>query len=515
MLPRLPRHTPCRPPGALGVALLSAALLLAGCGTTTVNPVTGETERTVMSEQDEIETGAKQHEKILQEYGVYDNPRVQAYVNEVGQKLAAQSHRAQLKWTFTVLDSTEINAFALPGGYVYVTRGIMAYLDSEAELAGVIGHEIGHVTARHGARQATRQQTAGIGVVVASVLGAVVEGVTGIRGTSDLVNQVSQTAAQGYIASYSREQESQADALGAEYLVRNHYNPQNMVDVIKVLKNQERFAADMAKAEGKPAPSGPSWLASHPSNDKRLADITDIAARYAGQNAGQYDGNQRERYLGAIEGMTFGDSRAQGVTRGRNFYHEGLGFALTAPEGWRIQNSPAAIVMVNGAGDAGMAVKLVPPGKGNTPDEVVRGLVGSEQGGHTEPRSFNGLSAVHFDGVVRNDKGQGKNVSLTVVGGPGGHLYLMQQAGKDPAALQRNAAPLREAEASFRPLTAVDRQAARPWGLKAVAFPRGGFPELARSSPLPSPVEPRLKLINGVYGGEPDPRPGQLVKVVQ
>lgn len=494
----------------LAVVAVSFATLLSGCGTTMVNPVTGETERTVMSEQDEIAQGRKAHEKILQEYGVYDNPRVQAYVNELGQKLAAQSHRAHLTWTFTVLDSTEINAFALPGGFVYVTRGIMAYLDSEAELAGVIGHEIGHVTARHGARQATRQQTAGIGVLLATVLGVVVEGATGLKGTSDLVSKVSQTAAQGYVASYSREQESQADELGAEYLVRNHYNPQNMVDVIKVLKNQERFAADMAKAEGKPAPSGPNWLASHPSNDKRLADITDIAARYTGH----YADNQRERYLGVIDGMTFGDSREQGVTRGRHFYHEGLGFALTAPEGWRIQNTPAAIAVVNGAGDAGMVVKLVPQGSGNSPEEVMRGLVKSAEG-RTEQRSFHGLNAVHFDGVVRDDKGQSKSLSVTVVNGPGGRQYLMQQAGKDAPTLQRNAQPLREAESSFRPLTAADRLAARPWGLKTTAFPRGGFGELARSSPLPNPAEPRLKLINGAYGDEPEPRPGQLVKVVQ
>src|SRR5678816_4510871 len=109
------------------------------------------------------------------EYGAYDDPKLQAYVGELGQRLAAQSHRANLQWTFTVLDSPEINAFALPGGYVYVTRGIMAYLDSEAELAGVMGHEIGHVTARHGAQRATRGQTAGIGVAAATILGAVLE----------------------------------------------------------------------------------------------------------------------------------------------------------------------------------------------------------------------------------------------------------------------------------------------------------------------------------------------------
>src|ERR1700752_1445220 len=145
--------------------LLMAALLLSACGTQMVNPVTGRTELSVMDEATEIQEGAKAHEGVVQEYGVYPDLKLQAYVNELGQKLASQSPRANLKWTFTVLDSPDINAFAWPGGYVYVTRGIMAYLDSEAELAGVMGHEIGHVTARHGAQRATREQTAGIGVM--------------------------------------------------------------------------------------------------------------------------------------------------------------------------------------------------------------------------------------------------------------------------------------------------------------------------------------------------------------
>jgi predicted Zn-dependent protease len=317
--------------------------LLAGCGSKVVNPVTGRAERTVMDETTEVAEGAKAHQEVLADYGVYANPRLQAYVDEVGQKLARQSHRANLKWTFTVLDSPEINAFALPGGYVYITRGIMAYLDSEAELAGVIGHEIGHVTARHGAQRATRQQQAGLGVLAATVLGAVLES-RGVGGATEMASQVSQGVAAGYVAKYSREQETQADQLGAEYLARNRYNPQNMVDVIGVLKNQEQYAADQARAEGRQALTGGNWLSSHPSNDQRLADIRQYAARYQGQ----YGDDSRARYLQAIDGMVFGDSREQGVVRGRNFYHEDLGIALTAPAGWQVQNSPEAITLVNG-----------------------------------------------------------------------------------------------------------------------------------------------------------------------
>lgn len=236
------------------VSSLLCAGLLVGCGSMVVNPVTGEEERTVMDESAEVAEGQKEHQQVLQEYGAYANPAVQAYVNDLGQRLAAHSHRTQLEWHFTVLDSPEINAFALPGGYVYVTRGIMAYLDSEADLAGVMGHEIGHVTARHGAQRATRQQNAGLGVFAASVLGAVLES-QGVSGAGRMAGQVSQTVAAGYVASYGRDQELQADGLGAEYLSRSHYDPRNMVDVITVLKNQERFAADQAQAEGRAAPA--------------------------------------------------------------------------------------------------------------------------------------------------------------------------------------------------------------------------------------------------------------------
>jgi len=499
------RMRPVRP-------LLLAALLLSACASQVVNPVTGRTELSVMDEAAEVKEGGKSHEEVLKEYGAYADPRLQAYVDGLGQKLSAQSHRANLKWTFTVLDSPEINAFALPGGYVYVTRGIMAYLESEAELAGVMGHEIGHVTARHGAQRATRQQAAGIGVLAASVLGAVLEGY-GVSGAGNLASQVSQTAAAGYIASYSRDQESQADQLGAEYLSRNRYDPQNMIDVIQVLKRQEQFAADAAKAEGKPVPSGSNWLASHPANDKRLADIQAYAARYKGQEGYVDDG--RARYLQAIAGMSFGDSAEQGLVRGRNFYHEELGIALTAPAGWKIRNTPEAITVVNGAGDAALVVRVVPPKAGSTHDEVIRNVL-KPVDGRTEPRTLHGLAATHFTGTVRSAQGQSRAVAVTLVTGPGDRNYWLQPAAKSGDARQRAQAGLTEAEASFRAMSAADRAAAKPWSVQAVPYPRGGFAELAKASPLPpATAEAQLKLMNGLYGGGTPPKPGELVKVVR
>ena len=486
--------------------LILASALLAGCGSAVLNPVTGQTERSVMSEQDEVAEGAKAHQQVLQEYGVVKDAKVQAYVNNLGQRLAKLSHREQLQWHFTVLDSPEINAFALPGGYVYVTRGIMAYLQTEAELAGVMGHEIGHVTARHGAQRATRQQDAGLGVLAATVLGAVLES-QGVSGAERLASQVSQTAAAGYVASYGREQELQADGLGAEYLARNAYDPRNMVRVIGVLKDQERFAADQARAAGRPAPTGNSWLASHPSNDARLQQITQLAAQYQGN----YSDEGRDRYLQVLRGLPFGESVEQGLTRGPNFYHPVLGFALTAPAGWQIQNEAEQLAVVNATGDAALLVQVVPPTAGKTHEEVIRKLLQPSQG-RVERLTLNGLAATHFVGSRTSAQGQVQPLDVTLVSGPQDRLYLLRPAGKS-AALRAAQTALTQVQGSFRPMGSAERAAARAWTIKTVAYPRGGFAELARVSPLPS-AQQQLRLINGFYtGGEP--KPGQWVKVVE
>jgi predicted Zn-dependent protease len=283
-----------------------------------------------------------------------------------------------------------------------------------------------------------------------------------------------------------------------------------MVDVIGVLKDQERFAADQARAEGRAAPSGTNWLSSHPSNDQRLADIKRIAAGYQGS----YGDDGHARWLQAIDGLSFGESRAQGVTRGRNFFHEDLGVALTAPQGWQLQNGQDAIAVINAARDAALFVRLVPPKAGSTHDEIIRNLI-KPTDGRTERRTLNGLAATQFAGSRRNDQGQTQPVRVLLVSGPGQRNYLINQAAKDAAALQRSAAALAEAEASFRPLSAAERAAARPWVLRTVPYPRGGFAELARSSPLGARAEAQLRLLNGVYGGGAEVRVGQPVKVVQ
>ena len=488
---------------ALSLALVTS--LLAGCGTQVVNPVTGQTERTAMDERAELAEGKKAHDEVLKEYGVYPDPKLQAYVNEIGQKLARQSHRANIPWTFTVLDSPEINAFALPGGYVYITRGILAYMESEADMAGVIGHEIGHVTARHGAQRATRQQNAGLGVLAATVLGAVLESKAGVSGGTEMFGQMAQGVAAGYVAKYSREQELQADSLGAEYLSRSQYDPRNMIDVIRVLKLQEAFAADEARASGQPAPEGANWLSSHPSNDQRLQAISQNAAKYQGS----YVSDGAQRFLQVIQGMRFGESPEQGLTRGQNFYHAGLGLAMTAPAGWRIQNAPEALTFAAPKGDAALRMVAVPAKAGSSHDEVIRNALQPSEGKVTRGQ-INGFAASHFVGARKAQNGEAQAIEATVVTGPKNNSFVMLYLAADAAARNRAMPGLMAAEKSFRAMTSADQQAARPWMVRTVPFPRGGFAELARQSVV---SDKRLQLLNGTWGRN-DPPVGQMVKTV-
>lgn len=481
-------------------------LLLVGCSTVT-NPVSGKVERTVMDEPREIAEGQNAHQQVLAEFGAYPDPKAQQYVSELGQRLAAQSHRGNLAWHFTVLDSPEVNAFALPGGYVYVTRGLMAYMDSEAELAAVIGHEIGHVTARHGAQRATREQSAGLGVFAASVLGAMLD--SRMPGAGQMMGQVSQGIAAGYIAKYSREQELQADQLGAEYLARINYDPGNMVDVIQTLKSQERFSIDTARAEGRPAPAATNWLSSHPSNEQRLQEITQIAAKYSGD----YRDDGKARYNQVLEGLPFGESPAQGLSRGQNFYHGGLGIAITAPRGWKLMNSPEAVMLLNPGGDAGLLMKLVPPDAGDTHAEIIRNLIETGKA-PSQAYALSGLPATHFAGSRTNQQGQVQDIEGTVVTGPQNRHYLLVYAARDAQASANARAGLRAAEGSFRAMTAADRAAAKPWVLHIVPAPAGGFRQLATNSALTANAEQQLRLLNGFYSGG-EPGTGSPVKTVQ
>jgi predicted Zn-dependent protease len=337
------------------------------------------------------------------------------------------------------------------------------------------------------------------------VLGAVLESQVGLSGGTQILGQVAQGVAAGYVAKYSREQELQADTLGAEYLARSQYDPRNMIDVIRVLKSQESFAQDEARATGQRLAERESWLSSHPSNEQRLQSISQNAARYQGAYAS--DGQQG--FLQAIEGLRFGESPEQGLTRGQSFYHPPMGIAMTAPAGWRIQNEADALTFASPQGDAALRVLAVPPNAGRTHDDIVRNALKPSEGKLTRG-AINGFSASHFVGARQVDKGQVQALEATLVTGPNENTFVMLYLFADPAARQRSLTGLMATEQSFRAMTAADRQAARPWTVRTVAFPRGGFAELARAAAV---SDKRLRLLNGSYGRD-EPPLGQKVKVV-
>ena len=284
---------PANRPSSAILAALAALLLAAGT----------PSQASAMSEKAQIKLGREQHQKVLAEMGAYDDDAVQGYVTELGHKLALKSDWPKLEWTFTVVDTDDVNAFALPGGFVYISRGILPYLNSEAELAAVLGHEIGHVTAHHGAKRQTRGTLANLGAAAATIL-------TGQPIVGDLAN----VAGAAWVSGYGREQELEADRLGAEILARTGYDPQAMTRVIGSLKDQELSEVRRARAEGRKPRVYHGVFASHPDNDQRLQEAVKAAKRVEGRATGQDQG--REIYLKAVDGVAVGTSRAQGVVRG-------------------------------------------------------------------------------------------------------------------------------------------------------------------------------------------------------
>ena len=468
------------------------ALALTHCAQ---NPVTGGKDFVLMSEQQEIQMGAQAHQDVLKEYAALDNPALQTYVNELGQRLARQSHRPDLKWHFTVVDSPDVNAFALPGGYVYITRGIMAYLNSEAELAGVVGHEIGHVTARHGVRQHGTATAVGLGAVLGSIF---VPALNNQAGASLL-----QTLAQAWTAGYGRDHELEADRLGAQYLARTGYNPQAMIDVIGVLKNQELFAADQAKRDGRAPRTYHGTFATHPSNDARLRQVVGEAGKYSVPDP--RDG--RNDYLQKLAGVYFGDSPDQGAIRNNALLHDKLGLAIQFPAGWRVQNRPDRVTALSPQGDALVELQQAP--KSDRPLDTLQKGLKLDAGARYDSGSLSGYPAAFAAGAQ-----QGKPVVVAAVVFKGTQ-YLIAGMARDKATYDRERGALRGAINSFHAITPAERQAARPYVLQLVtAQPGMTLAALARQSPLDHDAESQLRLMNGLYpSGEPSP--GQLLKIVQ
>jgi predicted Zn-dependent protease len=481
------------------IVALIAAGALAACAQ---NPVTGQSDFVLMSESQELAIGRQAHDQVLKEYGRYEDPGLQSYVQQVGQRLAERSHRADLVYRFTVLDSEEVNAFALPGGYIYITRGLLVLLNSEAELAAVLGHEIGHVTARHSVRQYSAQQAAGIGYTVGAIL------LPELRTAA--VQDVYSLFGGALIRGYGREHELEADGLGAEYLARSGYDPNAMIQVIRVLKAQESFEVERARREGREPNVYHGLFSTHPDNDTRLQQVVGKAGALSA--AGGQTRVNRELYLNTIAGLSYGPGVKEGVLRGRDFYHADLGLTLRFPEGWRVENRPDRLLAAPPANDAVLQVFVEDLNKRIPPEQFINARLG------LQPIQGQALSAGELPAYTAlahaNTPFGSRLARLTVV-----HFrdkaYIFVGARKDENDNRSYRTEFLNAALSLRALSRQERklaQARRIALLRAEEDTR--YAALATRSALTSYAEAQLRLLNGDYPvGEPEP--GRLIKTVE
>ena len=492
---------PLRPhlssPSLLRLCLLLLALAaLGGCAT---NPVTGDPDFVLMTQDQEIATGRQYHQQLLKQYPVYEDERLQAYVSRLGDELARNSHRSDLVFHFTVLDSQDVNAFALPGGYVYITRGIMAYMNSEAELAGVLGHEIGHVTARHG----VRQQSA---ATVTGILGAVITARAGSQAVGDLSNMLGTALIRGY----GREHELEADRLGAEYLARLGYDPQEMLGVVGILKDQEEFEKQRAAEEGREPRIYHGVFSTHPDNDARLQEVIHAADRLKGATTRPAG---RDTYLGMIDGMVWGPGAKQGVLRGRDFYHRDLGITLRFPPDWRVENLPDRLLSLPHDNSALLQLTLEPLNQRQTARQLLEAKFGAANLRESRALDLGGLDG--HSALASLDTPFGQRATRIAVILHGKNVYLFLAASKAEGARPRQDSVFLATIQSLRGLRSDEAALAEPRRIHVITAKSGdNFARLARETDLNHHAEEILRLLNGMYP-DGEPRPGQRIKIIK
>ena len=471
----------------LALALVPALHLgLASCAT---NPVTGGQDFVLVSEAQELRIGRQVDAQVKQRYALYDARGMQAYVEGIGQRLAKASHRPDISYRFVLIDSADVNAFALPGGYVYISRGILPYLNSEAELAGVIGHEIGHVTARHSVQRLSAAQGAQIAVTVAQIFVPVIRTQAGGLAVDVLGSAL--------LSGYGRDQELQADQLGATYLARTGYDPGAMRRSLEVLRDQELFDAEVAKQENREPRRYHGLFASHPENDRRLQEIVQHAALLRTENAA--DG--RAEFLKRSEGLVFGDNTHEGVVRDGVFYHRDLGIAMRLPPGWRAVNRPDRLIAIAPQGASRLELRNPTKATGTPPEFLRR----AESTSEVTALEINGLPAA----MARTS---GRVVAAIF---QADRAYLIVGTMPQFAAVETDASPLVESITSFRAITDAERSAAKALTIKLITADAGTrMADLAARSPLGRNAEGYLRLMNGLYP-KGEPVAGQTLKIVQ
>ncbi len=466
--------------------LLSLMILLVGACVR--NPATGHQQLNLVPESQEIQMGQQAAKEVAQSIGLYKDPKVESYVADLGNKLKVVSDRPNVPYTFQVVDDPSVNAFALPGGPVFVTRGILAHLTSEAELATVMGHEIGHVAARHSVNQLSKQELAQLGLGIGVLL-------------SPTIGQAGQALGAGLnllFLKFSREDENQADELGFRYAFKGGYDVRVMKDLFILLDNVSKSSQG-----GKL----PEWLATHPNPENRLKSTEQRLAKVQ-LNPSALTVN-RERYLNAINGITYGENPRQGSFKGSSFMQPELKFRLDFPQGWKTANQPQAVAGISPSEDALVELAL---SDDPSPQNVAQTFLSAQgvQAGDASHTEINGLPAItgHFQAETQQGTVQG----LAAFIGYGGKTYALLGY-TVPQELGEYEPVFRQTIGSFKQLTDPEALNAQPARLEIVKASQSM--SLSQfNSQFPSSISlDELALINGLDKNA-TLRAGEMVKRV-
>jgi len=320
-----------------GCCLIGLLFWIPSCA---VNPVSGKQELMLLSEKEEIHLGRETDVQIIKQYGLYEDPKLTAYLNDICQRLGRVSHRPHLTYNLKILDASVVNAFAVPGGYVYFTRGILATVNSEAELASLVGHEIGHITARHSAKQYSKTQLAQLGL-----------GVGAIFVDSSILTGLAQNLVGLLFLRFSRDNEEEADRLGVEYSSKLGYDSAQMASFFEMLEKMN---------PGSDRSGLPGWFFTHPSPENRLQTVRKRAKEWQ-QKLDQKDLIiNRDIYLRQVDGLIVGDDPRHGYVEGNVFYHPGLLFKFPVPIKWKLNKKPSEVQMISEEKDANILFSVSP-----------------------------------------------------------------------------------------------------------------------------------------------------------
>ncbi|WP_341897787.1 M48 family metalloprotease [Ferrovibrio terrae] len=460
-----------------------------------------------MSPDDAKKVGAQEHPKILKEFGgAYDDPAIGAYVAGIAGRIAGQSGQPASSFTFTVLNSPVVNAFALPGGYVYITRGTLALANNEAEAAGVLGHEIGHVIAQHSEKRYDRSLITQGAVGIGSVLGSIFLG----SGAGDLVGQLGSVGGGLYLAGFSRENELEADTIGVKLLSRVGYAPDAQAGFLQSLSDYSGLESKKAGAAGKDRMN--DLFATHPGGPQRVREAIAAAKEQPVANPVY----RRDEYMDRIDGMIYGDDPKEGVVRGTTFTHPGLRLSFSVPDGWRIANSSDAVLASGPGGKLQFDIesdKKKLQASRNALDYLTRIWVPNLRLSNAEAIKVNGMPAATASGRIQLKSGNA-DVRFVAVGFPTDAILRFVIMAPVGGLAKIDPAMIRSIN-TLKHLSEAEANAVQPVQLKVVKVGSGDTVETyAKTAPLGSYAAEQLRVLNALQPGE-QPKPGERFKTVE